>query len=122
LLILLQTGFSVEGYELYVDSVENPVISLNGSWYINIEPKKNFWENNDIPRKWEKIQVPGEAMMQGFSIKTDSPFVYKKEIDIPLDFKNKDVILQFDGVYGYTRVWINGHYVRDHQRIYPMAM
>ena len=53
-------------------------------------------------------------MMQGFSIKNDIPFAYKKEIKIPSDYKGKNIFLQFDGVYSYARVWINDNYVRDH--------
>ncbi|MEN8194449.1 MAG: glycoside hydrolase family 2 TIM barrel-domain containing protein, partial [Bacteroidota bacterium] len=75
---------------------------------------EEFWKIDELSKEWKDIQVPGECMMQGFPIKHDIPFVYKKWINIPDDFSEKIVILQFEGVYSYARVWINGNYIRDH--------
>lgn len=100
--------------DLFVESVAEPSINLNGTWKINTAPKEEFWLEETIDSSWKDIQVPGEVMMQGFSIKNDVPFVYKKEIEIPLDYKDKSIFLQFNGVYSYARVWVNGKFVRDH--------
>ncbi len=99
---------------IYVEGVSNPIINLNGGWKINTNPSVEFWEMDILNEEWNDIQVPGECMMQGYLIKHDIPFVYKKRIDVPTDFLNKTIFLQFDGVYSYARVWINGNYVRDH--------
>lgn len=99
----------------YVKSVANPIININGTWNINTKPEKEFWKQNEIDIiNWKEIQVPGEAMMQGFYIKNDESFAYKKEISIPLDYKDNNIYLQFDGVYSYARVWVNGNFVRAH--------
>ncbi|MEN8224839.1 MAG: sugar-binding domain-containing protein, partial [Bacteroidota bacterium] len=98
----------------FVKGVSDPLIDLNGIWKVNIRPGEKFWELEDLNDEWKDILVPGECMMQGFPIKHDIPFVYKKKIPIPGDFNEKTVILQFDGVYSYARVWINGNYVTDH--------
>ncbi|MDP2844403.1 MAG: hypothetical protein Q8O06_12305, partial [Acetobacterium sp.] len=96
-------------------NVSDPVISLNGTWKLNLEPENNFWKAvREIGVEWKEITVPGECMMQGFSIKHDIPFVYAKELFIPADYADKIVILRFEGVYSYARVWINGAYIRDH--------
>ncbi len=100
--------------DLFVADVSDPVISLNGIWKINIKPEGEFWKTETLNDSWRDIKVPGECMMQGFPIKHDQPFVYKKDIDIPVDYKDKIILLQFDGVYSYARVWVNGHYVCDH--------
>ncbi len=73
-----------------------------------------FWTIDTLNEEWKEIQVPGEYTMQGISIKHDIPFVYKKRIDIPGDYDGKEIILQFDGIYSYARIWVNGEYVRDH--------
>ncbi|MDL2256150.1 beta-galactosidase [Parabacteroides sp. OttesenSCG-928-G06] len=83
-----------------VKTVKNPVICLNGIWELNDDRKP--------------IQVPGEVAMQGISIKHDEPVTYYKQVDIPADFKNHKIILRFDGVYSYARLWVNGEYLRDH--------
>ncbi len=92
----------------------NPIINLNGIWKINLDPSGNFWKEEILNEEWKDIQVPGECMMQGFPIKHDQPFVYKKHIEIPLDFVGKEIKLRFEGVYSYARVWINGNFLRDH--------
>ncbi|TQO39747.1 glycosyl hydrolase family 2 [Arenibacter algicola] len=100
--------------DLFVRSVSEPVINLNGTWKINTSPKEKFWLTNSQDSSWKDIQVPGEVMMQGFSIKNDFPFAYKKEINIPSDYADKNILLQFNGVYSYARVWVNGEFIRDH--------
>jgi beta-galactosidase/beta-glucuronidase len=103
-----------QSFEYYVEGVSSPIIKLNGIWKFNIEPRGDFWAFDTQTKDWKDIQVPGECMMQGFAIKHDEPFAYKKRIEIPADYTNKRIVLQFDGVYSYARVWINGNFVRDH--------
>ena len=95
-----------------VPGVAEPVVKLSGIWKINIHPAADFWRQDDLDSNWKDIRVPGECMMQGFPIRHDQPFAYKKRITIPADFER--VILQFDGVYSTARVWVNGAFVRDH--------
>jgi beta-galactosidase len=89
-------------------------VSLNGKWKINTNPPENFWTNTVTFENWTDIQVPGECTTQGYAIKSDKEFAYKKEILIPASFKNKKIQLRFDGVYNYARVWVNGFYIMDH--------
>ena len=98
----------------YVEGVSKPQINLNGTWKINTNPPEEFWLVDTLNEDWIEMQVPGECAMQGISIKHDIPFVYKKNIDIPEDFRGKRIEIQFDGVYSYARVWVNGKYIRDH--------
>jgi hypothetical protein len=93
---------------------ETDRIILNGTWKLSLNLLSGF-ENNDMNVEgWRDIQVPGECQMQGFAIKHDKPFIYKKEFDVPAHFINQDIFLCFDGVYSYARVWVNGTYIRDH--------
>jgi len=101
--------------DYYVDSVSDPVIILNGDWKVSLNPSLEFWNDTILDATWKNIKVPGEVMMQGFSIKNDEPFVYKKEIYIPEDYIDKNIFLEFEGVYSYARVWVNGNKVREHQ-------
>lgn len=87
-----------------VNSVKNNTILLNGQWQFQYEPNGT----------WDAITVPGEAAMQGYALEHDKPYMYRKEVSIPADFKDKKVILRFDGVYSYARLFVNGKYVREH--------
>lgn len=87
-----------------VVGVKKSSILLNGTWNFQFTPKS----------KWMSIQVPGEVVMQGYALEHDKMVSYKKSVLLPTDFKDKKVILRFDGVYSYARLWVNGTYVRDH--------
>ena len=92
----------------------DPDILLNGTWKFTMNPPEKFWENNIDFQSWPDIQVPRECQMQGFAIKHDQPYVYKTEFTVPDDYTEKQVQLNFYGVYSYARVWVNGHFVREH--------
>lgn len=100
--------------ELFVKDVSMPIINLNGTWKICMTPPAKFQEIDQLDGIWKDIQVPGECMMQGFQIKHDEPFVYKKKFEVPADFMGKVIKLRFEGVYSYARIWVNGKYIRDH--------
>ncbi len=100
--------------ELVVSGVESPEILLNGTWKFSMEPPDSFWENSVDFQNWPDIQVPGECQMQGFAIRHNTPYVYKKKFVVPEDYDGKHIQLNFYGVYSYAKIWLNGNYVRDH--------
>jgi len=117
-LILCNRSFTQE--ILNFDNVEvfgvsKSVMCLDGIWKFSTKPPTKFWEQEINQNDWRDIQVPGECAMQGFPIKHDVPYVYKTRISIPYDYNNKIVKLKFDGVYSFSRVWINGIFIRDHK-------
>ncbi|SHM41213.1 glycoside hydrolase family 2 protein [Flavobacterium saccharophilum] len=87
-------------------------ISLNGLWEINMNPGNEVWKNDS--GNWQKIQVPGEPAMQGFKVENDKEFFYKTTVNVSASAKNKTTIIRFNGVYSYARVFVNGHFVREH--------
>ncbi len=97
-----------------VAGVETPVVILNGTWKFTLTPPENFYSNDVRPEDWADIEVPGECLMQGFRIRHNIGYPFKKEVAIPADFAGQKILLRFDGAYSYARVWVNGHFVRDH--------
>ncbi|MBN2175472.1 MAG: beta-galactosidase [Bacteroidales bacterium] len=79
-----------------------------------MDPPENYHGNSVDFQKWADIQIPGECQMQGFAIKHDQPYVYRHKFFVPADYEGKHILLNFYGVYSYARVWVNGHYIRDH--------
>jgi beta-galactosidase len=100
--------------DILVTGTSEPVISLNGSWKFTMKPPENFFLNEVNTSSWNNIAVPGECAMQGFAIRQNKPYVYKKLIDIPSDYAGKTIKIRFEGVYSYARVWVNGKFIRDH--------
>ncbi|MEG1617131.1 MAG: glycoside hydrolase family 2 TIM barrel-domain containing protein [Bacteroidales bacterium] len=87
-----------------VSGISQHRMLLSGTWQFQFNPTQT----------WKPVVVPGELAMQGFAIEHDRPVLYKKEFDVPTEFKDKTLILRFDGVYAYARLWVNGKYVQDH--------
>jgi beta-galactosidase/beta-glucuronidase/inosine-uridine nucleoside N-ribohydrolase len=87
-----------------VVGVKQVALPLNGSWDFRFSPAS----------KWTSIVVPGEVAMQGYAIEHNKPVTYRKSFALPADYKEKRVILRFDGVYSYARLFVNGTFVREH--------
>ena len=92
--------------------VKIPLISLNGGWEFCSETNQTDWDKSGLI--WNKIIVPGEPAMQGYQVKHDTWYAYRKTIDIPQDYSGANIVIRFNGVYGQSRVWINGKYLREH--------
>ncbi|MGN6439969.1 MAG: glycoside hydrolase family 2 TIM barrel-domain containing protein, partial [Agriterribacter sp.] len=91
-----------------------PVTSLNGMWEINTNAGKTFQFDTTAGDSWKPIQVPGEAMMQGFTIHNDVPLVYRKKMRFAKAVADQKQLLRFNGVYSHARVYFNGQFVREH--------
>ncbi len=111
---ILSVNIPAKASDIVIQGVANPVISLNGKWKICLNPVVKADQEVPAANSWQDIAVPGECMMQGYSIQHDRPFIYKKEFVIPADYKGNRIKLHFEGVYSYARIWVNGKYIRDH--------
>lgn len=64
--------------------------------------------------KWTKIVVPSGIVMQGFDIKNNVEYYYKRTITLPKYCPDNKVMLRFEGVYSNARVWIDNQYIKTH--------
>jgi beta-galactosidase len=71
------------------------------------------WRDLDLPHDWS-IEGPfGEkepAGGQGAYLPTGVGW-YRKHFHVPESYRNKIVVIEFDGVYENSEVWINGQYL-----------
>lgn len=88
-----------------VSELTAPVRSLNEGWQFRFSDQDN----------WERIKVPGELCMQGYGIQYDSLYTYQRELRIPEDFSEKNIILRFNGVYSYARLFLDDRLVSEHR-------
>jgi hypothetical protein len=86
-----------------VQNSNKPVISLNGEWKFEQTGKKGT------------IKVPGEWVMQGYTINTGETATYSREINIPDGWKGNRIKLRFDGVSSHAIVKINGKKLAEHE-------
>ena len=106
--------------------------SLNGTWdfyyadSVQARPAEFYKENFSL-KGWDTITVPSNWEMQGFGIPIytnikyvfpkNPPYIqhnlnsvgsYKRDFEIPANWKGKDIYLHFAGVSGAMYVYING--------------
>jgi beta-galactosidase len=109
--------------------------SLNGVWNfyyadsINARPT-DFYKNDFNLDGWDNIEVPSNWEMKGFGIPVytnikymfpaNPPYIphninnngsYKRDFEIPKNWKGKDTYLHFAGVSGAMYIWVNGEFV-----------
>jgi len=96
--------------------IKAPLISLAGTWKFNPAPPDGF-ENFSAAqtKKWKRIEVPGEWVMQGFEVKANSAAAYWREFEIPNDWRGQRVKLRFDTVHSECHVFVNGREVGAHE-------
>ncbi|OMP30121.1 glycoside hydrolase family 2 TIM barrel-domain containing protein [Mangrovimonas sp. DI 80] len=111
------------------------VKSLNGNWKFNVvkNPEQrslDFFEPNLNDTSWGNIEVPSNWELQGYDIPIytnvtypfpkNPPFIdgdynpvgsYRKTFTIPKDWKGKEIMLNFESISGYARIYLNGEEV-----------
>jgi beta-galactosidase len=80
------------------------------------------WRMIDLPHDWSIEDLPGttspfniDAVSQvsgGFT--TGGTGWYRKTFKIPADYKEKQLIILFEGVYMNAEVWLNGEFLGNH--------
>ncbi len=99
-----------------VQGVQNPIMSLNGSWLFNPTPPEGFELLDDAARQegWEKVQIPAEWYMPGYRVPKNGWAGYFRTFLLPDDWAGQSVILRFGAVESECRVVVNGHEVGNH--------
>ncbi len=84
-------------------------VPLDGTWQFHPAPPAGFWSADaELGEGWKDIEVPGEWVMQGFTVEKDAATGYWREIAVPDEWKGKRIVLHCDGVYSDATVWVNG--------------
>ena len=96
--------------------IATPLISLNGTWKFSTNPPSGF-EQFAAPetKAWSNIAVPGEWVMQGFAIATNTAAAYWREFNVPADWSGRSIKLRFDCVHSDCTVYVNGQRVGAHE-------
>jgi beta-galactosidase len=115
------------------DPAKSPYyMSLDGTWkFMLVEHPglvpSGFHHTQFDMKQWRNIKVPSNWEMEGFghpkfrniamTIETKPPYAphyhnptgcYKRTFNLPVNWKNREVLLRFEGVKSASYVWING--------------
>ena len=93
--------------------------NLNGEWTYQLDLVQTGWERNLYSSNGfnEKITVPfaPESKLSGVEHKDFIPCIwYQREIEIPIEWGGKDILLNFGAVYYESEVYIDGNFVNRH--------
>lgn len=86
---------------------------LNGKWLFNPTPEADFWKQKDITQ-WAAIEVPGEWVMQGFTVTPKRAAGYFRTFILPKEWQQKRIKLRCNAVYSDAQVYINGQKAGSH--------
>lgn len=82
-------------------------------------------QDNYDASKWRAVRLPHDYVIEGeFSEKgSNSGLVkprgwYRREFDLPTDWRGKTLWLDFDGLFRDSKVWLNGQYLGNHKSGY----
>ncbi|MCK5726024.1 MAG: beta galactosidase jelly roll domain-containing protein [Thiotrichaceae bacterium] len=82
-------------------------LNLDGQWQFFIPQKENK------KGRWQTIQVPANWYKQGFDISGKA--WYRKSFHLNKKQQNKKITLEFHGADYFSQVWINDHYIGQHE-------
>jgi beta-galactosidase len=98
------------------------VESFNKNWKFFLGDEPNAKNASFISQKWRSLTLPHDWSIEGsFSEKNPSTANegalptgigwYRKTFTLPASAQNKNIYIDFDGIYRNSEVWINGHYL-----------
>ena len=98
-----------------LDGVGDADVSLDGTWHFQIPAPEGFWKELAEPKGWKTMPVPGDVFREGHPIKENIPMAYMRKVTIPTDFARQKIRLRFEGAHEFTKVWVNGKFITEHQ-------
>ncbi len=121
-LFILLSFCLLTGFEKTASSGEHvrETIKFDFNWRFHLGDEHGANNPSYDDAGWRQLNVPHDWSIEGkFSQKWASSTGYlpggigwyRKTFTMPESDKNKQVEIQFDGVYDNSEVWINGHYL-----------
>jgi hypothetical protein len=95
-----------------VAGVKVPLMDLNGQWKFSSEAPHDLSGDTS---GWKNMIVPGEWVMQGFTVGQGAAADYSRSLDIPPDWHGRRIKLRFDSVNSDCKVFVNGKIVAQHE-------
>jgi hypothetical protein len=89
----------------------NSIFMLTDNWRFQIDPEqqgeKSDWAGKDFAdQSWPLLQAGRLWENQGFSY--DGMAWYRRQLEVPIDWKEKKIVLVAEGVDDAYQLWING--------------
>jgi beta-galactosidase len=98
-------------------------VNFDFDWKFRLEEVKEAIQPRYDDSEWEEIQLPHDWSIEKTVDKSNGGSMgffsggigwYRKTVDIPVGYKDKKVVISFDGVYHQSDVYINGIHLGFH--------
>lgn len=106
-------------------------VNFNGGWKFNLGDSSTAYQKDFNDSDWEGIRLPHDfSIFQDFTAngEAESGFLpggtgwYRKSFTIPQSLDGKSIVLNFDGAYKDTYVYVNGELIgENHYGYTPFA-
>lgn len=117
--ILLLTAFLLQVKHV---NGQRKIESFNKNWTFKLDSTNDYSRESADVNGWRTLNLPHDWSIE-FAFDSTSPTGngggalrggtgwYRKTFTMPVSAKDKNVSIDFDGVYLNSEVWINGHYL-----------
>lgn len=93
-------------------------INLNFDWQYRMDFKDEYVEAGDNVEGFELVNIPHTNKVLDYNNFDESEYqfvsCYRKQVLITSEYSGKAVILKFEGIASYAKLYINGQYVAEH--------
>lgn len=83
-------------------------IDFNKGWYFHKEGKEQNSILVDLPHDAQLLETRSPDMPMDSGFYPGGKYIYTKQYLCPDNIEGKTILLEFDGVYMYAEVWVNG--------------
>lgn len=97
--------------DVHIADLDDSKIDLTGTWRFTHTVAESFDGTADSISNWAEVPVPAHPMLHGqprmhreFGVRV----AYTKSVVVPESWRNRRIILRFEGVDGLTKLYING--------------
>src|ERR1700683_2853908 len=97
-----------------VAGVAPGVSVVSGNWKPISNPQGDFWTDSADLSNWRAMAGGRRGGFGGGRAGGGNQSAYRTDLAIPADYAGHRVVLRFDGVSNGAKIWVNGHFVRDH--------
>lgn len=120
---LLLIVIAICGLNITAENVREKT-NFNESWYFNLDDNADYSSESFDHSSWRMLDLPHDWSIEGDYDKANPMGgtagylpagigFYRKTINVPAEWKGKNVSIAFDGVFMNSTVWANGQKLGD---------
>ena len=92
--------------------------SMNREWKFRLQDEQDAWQKGYADASWETVTLPHDWSVtrpldrnasSGTGYAVGGTAWYRKHFTLPETWKNRNLMLRFDGIYKNSQIWINGY-------------